>query len=120
MQKFGGANVKYPCLVPRNLCTTPVHIVIEQEGLNKYGEPLEAVEVDANCNYQDSAKAIYTEDRKTIQISGIAIFPGDIVPELPTISGGTVVVFGEERKIIKGEKARNPDGSVNYCRLYIE
>ena len=45
------------------------------------------------------------------------LFYGDIAPDVPVISCGVATVFGVERTIISGEKARNPDGTVNYTRL---
>lgn len=47
------------------------------------------------------------------------MFPGDIAPDFPTLSGGTVTIFGEERRIEQGMKARNLDGTVNYCQLEV-
>lgn len=119
LQEFGGVTM-YPCLVPKILCKTPIHIEIEPEGLNKYGEPLDSIEVDTLCNYQDKAKTIYTKEKKEVKVTGSAYIPGDIAPELPTISGGTVKIFGVERRIVTGSKARNPDATVNYTLLELE
>lgn len=112
--------MKYPCPILARFCTTPIKVDIEPEGLNKYGEPLQVVTVDTTCNYQDSSKTIMTADKKLVQISGIALFPGDICPELPTISGGTAEVHGVTRRIFHGIKARNPDGTVNFTELRLE
>lgn len=109
--------MRYPCLVRRRDCRTPVQVEIEQEGCNKYGEPLESFVWAGECNYQDSAKTVLTAQKTLVQLSGKALFPGDIAPELPTLSGGTIVVNGESRTIFQGRKARNPDGTVNYCEL---
>ena len=114
---IGGFDMRYPCLVRKKDCKTEVHIELDQEGLGKYGSPLEPVIVDARCNYQDSAKTVLTTEKKLIELSGVALFRGDIAPELPTLSGGTIRINGEERRILSGMKARNPDGTVNYCRL---
>lgn len=81
------------------------------------GEPSQIIELDLLCNFQDQAKTILTAEKKLVQITGTALFPGDIAPNMPTLSGGTVTVFGAERRIEQGMKARNPDGTVNYCRL---
>jgi hypothetical protein len=62
-------------------------------------------------------KKTVEEALELVQLSGTALFPGDIAPELDTIGAGTVTVFGETRRIFRGTKARNPDGTVNYCRL---
>lgn len=109
--------MNYPKLVPKQFCTTPVHVCITQEGVNEDGGPLIGYEGDLFCNYQDTAKTVMTADGKKIQLSGIAMFPDDIAPDLPTLSGGTITVFGVERTIFQGNRARNPDGTVNFVEL---
>lgn len=111
--------MKYPCLVPKRLCKTDIYVEIEGEGLDKYGESGTKVEADLKCNFQDRAKTIFTAEKKAVQITGTALIPGDIAPGLPSISGGTVTVFGAQRRIAQGTKSRNPDGSVNFCRLEV-
>lgn len=112
--------MKYPCLILEQTCTTPIAVEIEQEGLNKYGEPLETVTWEGMCNYQDSAKTIWTSEKKQITITGICYIRGNIADELPTLSGGKVLVHGVERRIAQGIRARNIDGSVNYVELRLE
>lgn len=109
--------MRYPCLVQARYCTTLIHVCVEQEGLSEDGAPLSAIEADLRCNYQDTAKTVLTAEKKLVQLSGIALFPGDICPELPVISSGIVMVHGEQRQIFQGMKARNPDGTVNYTEL---
>ncbi|MSS64598.1 hypothetical protein [Velocimicrobium porci] len=109
--------MKYPCLVPKQFCTTPIHVSIESEEINNLGMPKYVLELDIQCNYQETAKPVLTAEKKIIQINGIALFCGDIAPNIPILSSGTVIINGIERQIVTGEKARNPDGTVNYCRL---
>ncbi len=109
--------MNYPCLIPKQFCKTDIEVKIRREGLNVYGEPLEPVCWAGKCNYQDKGKTVLTAEKKLIQLSGCALIPGDIAPEFPVISGGTIKVYGEDRRIYEGTKARNPDGSVNYIRL---
>lgn len=111
--------MKYPCLVPARLCRTDIHVCLESEGITNQGEPEQVLELDLKCNFQDKAKTILTAEKKLVQVTGTAMFPGDIAPDLPSLSGGTVTVFGEVRRIAQGMKARNPDGTVNYCRLEV-
>ena len=111
--------MKFPCLVDKRWGTTDIHVEIEPEGIDVTGEPLQGLKLDLKCNFQDKAKTVLTAEKKLVQITGTALFPGDIAPNFPTISGGKVIVFGEERRIIQGTKARNPDGTVNFCQLEV-
>lgn len=111
--------MKYPCLVPKRLCKTDISLSFDREGLNEYGEPLSAVTFSGKCNYQDKAKTVLTAEKKVVQITGSALFPGDICPELPVVSGGEAVIFGVKRRVLEGRKARNPDGSVNYTEVWL-
>lgn len=111
--------MKYPCLIPRRLCKTDIHVHLESEELNNLGEPKQVIDLDLKCNFQDRAKTILTTEKKLVQITGTALLPGDIAPAMPNLSGGSITVFGEERRIEQGTKARNPDGTVNYCQLEV-
>lgn len=111
--------MKYPCLVPKRNCKVPIRVLLESEELTNLGEPKYSVSLNLMCNWQDSAKTILTAEKKLVEITGTAMFPGDIAPDVPTLSGGTVTVFGEERRIASGMKARNPDGTVNFCKLEV-
>lgn len=111
--------MKYPCLVPKRLCRTDIHVHLESEGTDNHGHPEKVLDLDLKCNFQDRAKTILTAEKKLVQITGTALIPGDIAPDWPTISGGSVIVFGEERRIQQGTKNRNPDGTVNFCTLEV-
>ena len=114
-----GDNVKYPNVVPKQLCRVPIHVHLESEEISNTGEPVQILDMDLLCNFQDKAKSILTAEKKLIQVTGMALFCGDIAPEFPTLSGGSVVIFGQERRIEQGMKARNPDGTVNFCQLEV-
>ncbi len=107
----------YPCLVPKRLCKTPIEGELSKDGYGNFGEPLEPIPFSGTCNYQDKAKTVLTTEKKLVEVTGSAYLPGDICPELPTISGGTVIIFGVKRRIAVGTKARNPDGTCNYTLL---
>ena len=114
-----GESMKYPCLVPARLCKTEISLEMAREGLTVYGEPLEPVSYSGRCNYQDKSRTVLTAEKKLVEITGTALFPGDICPELPVISGGSAMIFGVKRRILQGTKARNPDGSVNYTEVLL-
>lgn len=111
--------MKYPCLVPKRLCKTDIKVHLESEENSNLGEPKYIADMDLKCNFQDKAKTIFTAEKKLVQITGTAMFPGDIAPGIPTLSGGTITVFGQERRILQGSKNRNPDGAVNFCTLEV-
>lgn len=111
--------MKYPKLVPARLCKTPVKVNIESEELTEEGEAILTEEMSLMCNFQDGARRELTPMKKSVLISGKAYFDGDIAPGIPVISGGSLTVFGETRRIAEGRKARNPDGSVNYTELLL-
>ena len=111
--------MKYPCLIPKRLCKVPVHICIESEELTEDGGPIFLYKGETLCNYQDSAKRVLTDQQKVVEISGTILIPGDLVPNVPAITGGKVRIFDADRRIVQGTKSRNPDGSVNYTRLDI-
>lgn len=109
--------MKYPSLIDKRFCKTPITLSLYAEGINEDGEPQEAIKYEGVCNYQDKAKTVLTADKRLIQLSAQAYFIGDIAPELAVISGGEAEIYGETREIAQGMKARNPDGTVNYTRI---
>ena len=111
--------MKYPCLIPKCLCKTNISLQMDREGLDERGDPLDPVIYFGKCNYQDKAKTVLTTEKKLVQITGTALFPGDICPELPVISGGSATVFGVQRRILEARKARNADGTVNYTEVLL-
>ncbi|MEG0377590.1 MAG: hypothetical protein RR579_06320 [Eubacterium sp.] len=112
--------MKYPCLVLERFCKTPIEVTIYGEGLDEDGAPVEHLHISTTCNFQDGAKQVMTAEKQLVTISGVALFTGDIAPELAVISAGSVLIYGEKRSIYKGTKARNPDGTVNYTKLELE
>ena len=107
--------MKYPKLVRG--AKTPVHVAIESEHTNEYGEREILLDDDFKCNYQDTAKINFTSQKQSSQVTGTIYIDGDILPGVAVISAGYVEIFGERRVIKTGCKARNLDGSVNYTRL---
>lgn len=96
---------------------TPVRVVIEAAEPNEFNERETLLDKDFRCNYQDAASVRHTADKQAPEITGTIYIDGDILPGAAVNACGHVVIFGEQRKIARGTKARNLDGSVNYTRL---
>ena len=111
--------MRWPDLIPEKMCLTDCHVTVYEEGIDEDGAPIVAFSGDLKCNYQDKAKTVFTKEQKLVHITGSAYFHGDIAPNIPVISSGTFTVFGVEREIFQGTKARNPDGTVNYTLLEV-
>lgn len=109
--------MRYPSLVPEYVCKTDIKIVLYAEGVNENGAPNIVLQTTKKCNWQDSAKRVLTPQKEEVQLTAVALFSGDIAPNVASIQSGYVEVFGEKRSIYKGSKARNPDGTVNFTRL---
>ena len=62
--------MKYPCLVPKRLCRTDIHVHLESEDTDNRGHPEKVVDLDLKCNFQDRAKTILTTEKKLVQITG--------------------------------------------------
>ena len=107
----------FPCLVDKRFCKTPVLIKLDRDELSEDGELKECLSIITTCNLQMGAKASFTKDKEKIELSGVALFIGDLCPSLPVIASGTVRVNEQEYSINKGTKNLNPDGSVNYTTL---
>ena len=95
---------------------TPVRVIIEGEP-NEFNEKEVLLDNSFLCNYQNAATVKYTADKHSSEIIGTIYIDGDIAPGIAAIASGSVEIFGEIRKIGKGAKCRNFDGSVNYTRL---
>lgn len=117
-----GASImaKWPQLVLPQFCTTDIRVIVEGEELNENGTPKVLINWSGKCNYQDRAKRIYTGEKTLVEITGTCLIPGDIVPGLATIPSGIVHIFGVDRILVLGTKARNPDGTVNFTQLELK
>lgn len=108
--------MKYPQLVPDKVCTTPVK-VSRTGGLNRDGSPKHTVIFEGKCFYTEKSRTKLTADKQLVTLSGEALFNGDIAPGSDTITGEVSLLSGIVREIFSSEKAKNPDGTVNYTRL---
>jgi len=108
--------MKYPALVPDKICTTPV-TVYREDGLNRDGSPKRTVIFEGKCFYSEKTKHKITAEKQLIALSGEALFNGDIATDTDVIAGEVLLLSGIKRRIYSSEKAKNPDGTINYTRL---
>ena len=106
----------WPKLVPPPVCTTPIDIVLE-DGINEDGSPKAVGGYTGKCNYREEAKWSIDGERRAVRMMGIVLIDGDIAPGLEDITGTATIGKGKVRRIEKGARGRNPDGTVNYTRL---
>ena len=99
---------------PDHLLVTPCIIKLEAKGLNKDGEPIEAVKIQAKCMWSEHTKRVYTADGKQVILSGQVIVKGDVAPNLEEISSGSVQIGKREMRIHEAARAKNPDGTVHH------
>lgn len=105
----------WPRLVTPRMCKTSCTITLT-DGCGEDGAPREVARLSLKCNWQDSPRQILNAERQLIQLSGTALFDGDIAPEVDVLAG-TAEICGSVWTIYRGTKCRNPDGTVNYTKL---
>lgn len=110
--------MRYPQLVPDRVCNTPIVLKLYSENIDRYGQP-QITEYSGLCNYQCISQRVLDDKKVTIKVILTALFNGDIVPNMEIV-GGTAEIDGETRQIEKCSKVRNPDGTVNYTRIYLK
>lgn len=99
---------------PDHLLVTPCIIKLDAKGLNKDGEPIESAKIQVKCMWSEHTKRIYDKDGKQVILSGQVIVKGDIAPNMPEISSGTVQVGKRVMRIHEASRPQNPDGTVHH------
>lgn len=105
----------WPSLVPQGVCKTPCTVTLTA-GEGEACTPIVVATLDIACNWQDKPRQVLDAERRLIQLGGVALFTGDIAPDVDILIG-TVEIYGTTWVIHKGAKCRNPDGTVNYTKL---
>lgn len=107
----------YPSLVKQFTQSTPVEVIIDADGIDEDGAPIEGAQWSGQANWQDYVTEFFGKEKAETEVHARLYIHGDPFPELAIIAGGEVTAFGNEYSIISGMKARNPDATVNYTRL---
>jgi len=104
----------WPRLVLASVCRVPA-VVTLTGALGFDGAPQIVKTIDTTCYYSGKGRWQFN-DFRFVQSKSTALFPGDLAPELPCLTGW-VEVAGQCLVIETASRARNPDGSVNFTRL---
>lgn len=115
--------MKYPKLVPPRLCHTEVKVSFLGD-LDIEGDEEILGEFSGKCNIQFKTKQRLTADKRLVTINAVALFDGDIAPDISNPKGtlklkkdGSADEYDKEYRIHSIAKECNPDGSVNYTRV---
>lgn len=107
--------MKYPQLVPDRVCNTAC-TVFQTKGLNRDGSKKRVAIFEGKCFHMEKSRQKLNAEKQLITLSGEALFNGDIAPDDPIIDG-YVEIGNKKYRIYGSEKAKNPDGTVNFTRL---
>lgn len=107
--------MQWPALVPPAVCRVPITLTLT-DGIGEDGAPKVAQTISAACNYNGAGGWSVDERRQMVRYTATALLPGDIAPGLPRLTGWAEVL-GCRLVIHAADRARNPDGTVNYTRL---
>lgn len=109
--------MSYPRVV--RIAKTPVHITLFGAEINEFSEHEPVADGDFLCNMQAGGSIEYGEQKQRVQLTGTLLIDGDICPECGAPVNGKAVISETEYKVIRAQKWRNPDGTVNYTQLEI-
>nr|DAL98421.1 MAG TPA: hypothetical protein [Caudoviricetes sp.] len=97
---------------PDWILVTPIKVYAEIDGEDGVSEELI---FDGKCNFSEKSRTTLNEQRQVVNLSGKAIFKGDIYPG--KLIKGYVVIDEMKRTIYRSRKPRNPDGSIYSTEL---
>ena len=106
----------WPKLVPDSVCNSACTVTLTGPPGEDGAPAILAQLPNARCNYSDAPKQIVDKEKRLVQLSGVALFNGDIAPEVKLLVG-TVTTDSGTWTIYRGIRARNPDGTVNFTKL---
>ena len=92
---------------PDWILVTPIKVYAEINGEDGVSDILI---FNGKCNFSVKSKTTLNEQRQVVELSGKAIFKGDIYPG--QLIKGYIDLDGVKKTIYRSRKPRNPDGSI--------
>lgn len=92
---------------PDWILVTPIKVYVEE---NTEDGVEEILIFDGKCNFSERSKTTLNEQRQVVELSGKAVFRGDIYPG--KLIKGYIKLDGVRKGIHRSRKPRNPDGSI--------
>lgn len=105
---------------PNEFYKIPIKGKIYSDEMGEYGESIVIGEFDGLCNYQETARRVFSANGVISKVVGTCEFNYDILPNVQTIYSGEVEIFGSIRNISNCTKVRDNNGNVIYTRLELE
>lgn len=90
-------------------------------GKNADGTEKTELVFTGRCNYSEKSRTVLDEQRRSVLLEGVVLVSGDIAPGRD-LTGEARIMAGNQkivRRIYRGSRGRNPDGSVNYTQLEV-
>lgn len=98
---------------PDWLLQTDYSLSLNADGISEDGEPIKAFQTSGKCIFSEKTKRVIDTSGKQITLIGAVIVKGDIAPDLPTVSDGTITINGRAYEIHTASRPRNPDGTIH-------
>lgn len=107
--------MKWPQLVKPWACKIPITIALT-DGIDEDGAPKVADTVETLCSCNGKGGWSVDGNRQMVRYTCTVLIPGDIAPQLEHLTGWADLL-GKTLTIHTADRARNPDGSVNFTKL---
>lgn len=110
--------MKWPRLIAPWACRVPVTLRLAQ-GVWEDGAPQAAPPIQALCSLDERQHQVLDKERRMVRLAAVLLFDGDPAPGMAEIAGRVELADGRCWDILRAERARDPDGGVNYTRLEV-
>lgn len=101
--------MRYPPLVPPRLCHTHVKVTLTG-GLDIEGCEKQIGTYIGKCNLRRATKQTVSAEKRLVTIDAVALFPGDIAPEITHLTGAVSTVCNTCLEIERGDLLETENG----------